>query len=103
MRYRVTFRKRFAPDGEGSDAPQSFLDLADGVVQDVIFVERFGPDSLHTGDTMEEDDDFLSLGSEIWEYEVTNGREQEFKDAVLNSGMAMEIENMEDLPAPMSH
>lgn len=98
MRYRVTYRKRFDAEGQGTDAPQTFLDLPDGVVRDAVFVERFEPDALHTGDTMEEDDDFLSLGSEIWEYEIAAGREQEFKDAVLNSGMAMEMDDMENLP-----
>jgi hypothetical protein len=48
-------------------------------------------------DAMEEDDDFLSLGSEIWEYDVADGRDQEFKDAVLNSQMALEIERVEDI------
>jgi hypothetical protein len=102
MRYRVTFRKRFARDGSEADAPVSFLNLADGVVADAEFVERFEPDSLHVEESMQEDDDFLSFGSEIWEFEVNPGREQEFKDAVLNSGVAMEmerVEEVEDLPA----
>ena len=103
MRYRVTYRKRFNQKGEGADAPQTFLDVPDGVVAEAEFVERFEPDSLHVEERMEEDDDFLAFGSEIWEYDVVPGREKEFKDAVLNSGMAMELDEVEeikDLPPP---
>ena len=97
MRYRVTYRKRFTREGGEADAPQTFLNVADGVILDSEFVERIEPPSLHGEDAMEEDDDFLSLGSEIWEYEVADGRDQEFKDAVLNSQMAMELERVEDI------
>ena len=102
MRYRVTYRKRFNREGEAADAPQTFLDVADGVVLDSEFVESIEPPSLHVEDAMEEDDDFLSLGADVWEYEVADGRDDEFKTAVLNSGMAMEIdrvEDIEDMPA----
>jgi hypothetical protein len=97
MRYRVTYRKRFNREGDEADAPQTFLNVADGVVLDSEFVERIEPPSLHVEDAMEEDDDFLSLGSEVWEYDVADGRDQEFKDAVLNSQMAMELERLEDI------
>jgi hypothetical protein len=97
MRYRVTYRKRFNREGEEADAPQTFLNVADGVVLDSEFVEQIEPPNLHVEDAMEEDDDFLSLGSEIWEYEVADGRDQEFKEAVLNSKMAMELERVEDI------
>jgi hypothetical protein len=102
MRYRVVYKKRFSQTGGEADAPASFLNLPDGVVAEAEFVERFEPPSLHVEENMEEDDDFLSLGSEVWEYDVVDGREQEFRDAVLNSGMALEaerIEEVEDLPA----
>jgi hypothetical protein len=97
MRYRVTYRKRFNREGDEADAPQTFLNVADGVIVDSEFVERIEPPSLHGEDQMEEDDDFLSLGSEIWEYDVADGRDQEFKEAVLNSGMAMELERVEEI------
>lgn len=102
MRYRVVYKKRFTKDGGEADAPASLLDLPDGVVAEAEFVERFEPDNLHVEENMDEDDDFLSLGSEIWEYDVIPGHEQEFKDAVVNSGMAMEmdrVEEVEDMPA----
>lgn len=97
MRYRVTYRKRFNREGGEADAPQTFLNVADGVIADEEFVERFEPDNLHVEENMEEDDDFLSLGSEVWEYDIVPGHEREFKEAVLNSGMAMEIEEVEEV------
>jgi hypothetical protein len=102
MRYRVAYRKRFDWKGDEADHPEDFLIVPDGVVAEAEFVERIEPDALHVEGDMEEDDDFLSLGTEVWEYDVAPGREQEFKDAVLNSGMAMEmdrVEEVEDLPA----
>ncbi|HKD08657.1 MAG TPA: hypothetical protein VKB79_22330 [Bryobacteraceae bacterium] len=102
MRYRVVYKKRFNQSGGEADSPPSYLNLADGVVAEAEFVERFEPPSLHVEEDMEEDDAFLSLGSEVWEYDVVDGREQEFRDAVTNTGMAIEVERVEeveDLPA----
>ena len=36
-------------------------------------------------DSLEEDDDFLSVGSETWDYEVADGREDDFIAAPQNS------------------
>jgi hypothetical protein len=44
---------------------------------------------------MEEDDAFLSLSGEIWEYDIAPGRDQDFKEALQNSGMVMEFEPLE--------
>lgn len=93
--YRVTFRKRFDREGEGSDAPVTFLDLRDGVVLDSTFVEAIEPDSLHVEERMEEDDDFLSLGTEIWEFDVAENARQEFKDALVNSGVVLEFDELD--------
>ena len=97
MRYRVVYKKRFTKEGGEADAPAGFLNLADGVIAEAEFVERFEPDNLHGEESMDEDDDFLSLGSEVWEYDVVPGHEQEFREAVLNSGMAIEVERMEEV------
>src|SRR5438105_2668268 len=99
MRYRVTFRKRFNQEGEGSDAPQTFLDLTDGVVRDAALVERIEPESIHVEERMEEDDDFMAFGSEVWDYDVTPGREDEFRFALKNSQVVMEVEEIEPEPA----
>jgi len=45
---------------------------------------------------MEEDDDFLSLGTEVWEYDIADGLGQEFEDAWKNSQMVMEFEVLDD-------
>jgi hypothetical protein len=98
----VTFRKRFNQQGEGSDAPVTFLDLPDGVVLDSSIVERIEPDSLHVEEGMEEDDDFLSLGTEIWDFDIAENSRQVFKDALVNSGVVIEFEELsrEDDDAP---
>jgi hypothetical protein len=97
MKYRVVFRERSNVDGEKVDSPPSFLDaqLADDVVLDAVFVGRTEPDALHSSDVIEEDDAFLSLSGEIWEYDVAEGRDDDFKNAALNSGMVMELEPLE--------
>ena len=94
MKYRVVFRERSDGAGEKADDPASFLDtqLDDETVLDAVLIGRNGPDALHSSDSLEEDDAFLSLGSEIWEYDVADGKDQDFKDAMLNSGMVMEFE-----------
>jgi hypothetical protein len=60
------------------------------------------PPSLYVEENREEDDDFLPFGSEVWEYDVADGRQDEFRDAVRNTGLALEVERVEeveDLPA----
>ncbi len=97
MKYRVVFRERSDVTGERADNPPSFLDpeLDDQTVLDAVFVGRNEPDALHSSDIMEEDDSFLSLGTEIWEYDVADGKDKDFKNALLNSGMVIEFEPLE--------
>jgi hypothetical protein len=66
------------------------MDLPDGVVQDKQFVERTQPEAMHSEDSLEEDDDFLSVGSQTWNYAVADGREDDFIAALENSQMVME-------------
>ena len=96
MTYRVTFRKRFNREGEPADNPVEFLDLPDGVVEDAEFSEMVEPDSLHNEERMEEDDDFQSLGHEIWEFEVVDERQDEFVTALKNSRLVMEYIALDD-------
>jgi hypothetical protein len=100
MKYRVTFRERNDRAGNPTEKPSASVEaeLSDGVVQDAVFVERFEPDSLHGEDKMEEDDDFLSLGTEVWEYDIADGRDQEFIDALRNSEVAIEYEALDNMP-----
>jgi hypothetical protein len=48
---------------------------------------------------MDEDDSFLSMGTEVWEYDIADGREREFLDALKNSKMVVEYEALEDEPS----
>lgn len=97
MKYRVVFRERTNEDGEKADDPASFLEpeLEDDVVLDARFVGRLQPDALHVSDRMEEDDAYMGVTAEIWEYDVADGKEQDFKDALQNSGMVMEFDELE--------
>lgn len=87
-------------NGEPSENPPAYLipELESGVVLESLFIERTKPAAMHSEDVMEEDDDFLSVGSEVWEYEVAQGREQEFVDALLNSQMVLDYEVIEEAP-----
>lgn len=104
MRYIVTFRKRFDAGGEPSDNPAALVDAPDGVIQGAEFVQILEPAGMHVaGDLAGEpdsesasDDGFLAFGSETWIYEVADGREDEFKAALLNSEVVLEFHEFED-------
>lgn len=98
MKYRVTFMERTNASGQPSEFPPGYLeiDLADGVVLGRAFVERIPPGALHSEETLEENDDFLSVGSETWDYQVARGRDGEFLAAVKNSQMAIECVPLEE-------
>ncbi len=97
MKYRVVFRERTNEEGEKADDPPSFLEpeLTDDIVLDSRFVGRLQPDALHSSDRMEEDDAYMAVTAEIWEYDIADGREQDFIDALENSGMVMEFDPLE--------
>src|SRR5690348_14521728 len=99
MKYRVAFMERTDAAGNKTENPPDYveLDLADGVVLDRAFIERVEPDALHGQDVMEEDDDFESVAAEVWEYDVADGRDQDFIDALKNSKMVMEYETLDDI------
>lgn len=97
MKYRVVFRERSGKDGEKADNPASFLDaeLDESTVLDSRFVGRLHPEAQHSSDELEEDDAFLSVSPEIWEYDIADEKDQDFKDALRNCGMVMEFELLE--------
>jgi hypothetical protein len=80
-----------------TEKPSEFLDtqLSDGVVLDASIVEREEPPGLHT-DRLEEDDDFLSVQTEAWDYDVADDRQQEFVDAMRNSGVVADYQILGD-------
>jgi len=98
MKYRVTFMERTNGTGEPSEFPPDYvtIDLPDGVVLDRTFVERDKPVALHSQEELDEDDSFLSIGSETWDYDVAEGREDDFLAALKNSEMAMECVPLDD-------
>jgi hypothetical protein len=95
MRYRVAFAKRFQSDGNESvvnPTAEVDVEIPDGVVADKIFVGRFDPDAKHSQEVLDEDDAWLGLAAaELWEYDVVDGREQDFIDALRNSETVMEF------------
>ena len=92
MTYRVTFMERTNGSGQPSEFPPDYveIDLLDGVVLDKTFLDRTEPSALHSEESLDEDDSFLSVGSETWDYEVADGRESDFLAALKNSQMVME-------------
>ena len=94
------FMERTDAKGEPSERPTEYLipELESGVVKEVLFLERDKPTALHSQEEMDEDDDFLSVGSEVWEYEVAEGRDRDFVDALVNSRMVLDYEVIDDSP-----
>jgi hypothetical protein len=92
MKYRVTFRQRFGAAGEPSDAPQQFVDAPEGVILDAAFVERLEPPSVHVEEAMEEDDNWLAFGTSTWVYDIAPGREDDFKTALAQTELVMDVE-----------
>lgn len=91
--------ERTDAEGKRTENPTEYveLDLMDGVVLDQVFVERIEPDNLHVQEVADEDDSFESIATEVWEYDVADGRDQEFIDALKNSQMVMEYEAIDDV------
>jgi len=93
MRYRVVFRERAGAKGRVAQNPIAFLQSSpsSSVVRQSTFLLRKDPEFKGSTDPLGEDADFRHLGTEIWEYDVAEGRDQEFKDALLNSGSIVEF------------
>jgi hypothetical protein len=104
MKYLVTFRKRFAADGEPADDPKSLIDPGDGVVDDAEFVELVEPaglgvaEDLNEGSGSEESNDngFLAFGTESWVYTIAEGHEKEFTDTLVESRVVLDFEEVPD-------
>jgi hypothetical protein len=104
MKYRVTFRKRFTPEGEPADDPHSLVSTPDGVVEDEEFVEIIEPAGLGVAEDLNEgsgsqesnDNGFLGLGTETWVYDIADGHEDEFKNALVESRVVLDFEEVPD-------
>ena len=91
MRFRVTFKERTNAGGQPSEVPSDALEAQapEGVILDKSFLSRDEPAGLHNEETIQEDDGFLSVVPETWEYTIADGREREFLDAVKIAGVAL--------------
>ena len=97
MTYKVTFRKRFNANAEEADRPEKFVDAPDGVVLSASKSEVVDPPALHSQDTLDEDDNFESIGTESWEYEVADDRQDDFIAALENSRMVIDYEALDEV------
>jgi hypothetical protein len=90
--------ERTGPKGQPSEFPPDYVEIEapDGVVLEKTFVDRTEPEALHGEEELDEDDSFLSVGSETWDYEIADGRQDEFLAALKNSQMAMECVPLDD-------
>ena len=104
MKYRVTFRERSDRVGNPAEAPPEFVEpeLTDDIVLGASMVERIGPENLHVQEVMDEDDNFLSMGTEVWEYDIAGGRDKDFTDALRNSRMVVEYEAIDEAPGAVA-
>jgi hypothetical protein len=104
MKYKVTFRKRFTPEGEPADDPKSLIDPGDGVVESQEFLEILEPAGLGVAEDLNEgsgsqesnDNGFLGFGTETWVYDIVEGREKEFTDALAESRVVVDFEEIPD-------
>jgi hypothetical protein len=99
MIYRVTFMERTNEAGEPTETPTDYLaiQVSDGVILNRSFLNQEKPLALHSEDKLEEDDSFLSIGSETWDYEVADDRQDEFERAMKRSQMVMEYVKLENI------
>jgi hypothetical protein len=102
VRYKVTFRKRFTPEGEPADRPTELVSVDDGVIEDSEMVEILDPAGLGVAEDLNEgsgsqesnDNGFLGLGTETWVYDIAEGREKEFRNALVESGVVLDFEEV---------
>jgi len=93
MKYQVVFRERKNKESDAAENPIGFLqgDGSEDVLRKSTFVRRTDPELKTSPEPLDADDELIGLGTETWEYEVAEGRDQEFKDALLNSGSIIEF------------
>jgi hypothetical protein len=98
-KFRVAFMERTDSVGDRTEDPTEYLELEipDGVILDRTFLEKAEPAAQHVQGVMDEDDSFESVGTEVWEYDIADGREQDFVNALRNTRMVLEIENIDNI------
>jgi hypothetical protein len=90
--------ERTGVTGAPSERPPDYvaIEVPDGVVLEKMFIDRAEPEAMHSEEALEEDDSFLSVGSETWDYEIADGRDDEFIDALRKSQMVMEYVRLDE-------
>lgn len=93
MKYRVVFRERPDVRAGSPKNPVAFLEASHSqkIVRKAVFILRKEPNFVLSTDSLTDDEAFLGLGTETWEYDVVEGKDQDFKDALLNSGCMVEF------------
>ena len=96
--------ERTSVTGRSSESPTDYvaIELPDGVVLEKLLIDRTEPEALHSEESLEEDDSFLSVGCETWDYEIDDGREDEFIAALKNSQIVMEYVRLDEELRPRS-
>ncbi len=86
------------------DDPKSNVTVEDGVIQDAEFMEILEPAGLGVAEDLNEgtgsresnDDGFLNLGTETWAFTIADGLEKEFTDALVESRVVLDFEEVPD-------
>ena len=76
----------------------------DGVIEDEEFIEIIEPAGLGVAEDLNEgigsqesnDNGFLDLGTETWVFDIAEGREKEFTDALVESKVVLDYEEVPD-------
>jgi hypothetical protein len=99
MRFRVHFRRQFDAERKVGAHPIESLGLPKGLILKAIVVEPAPLDSLPVGMRISEDDDFLNIETEIWDFDIVPGRKEEFVQALKNSGgIVLDYEQLDGEP-----
>jgi hypothetical protein len=79
--------------------PVSFLhaEYSNAIVRSSKFLVRKDPEWKTSPELPGDDEERVNLGTEVWEYDVADGKDQEFKDALLNSGSILEFSPIESV------
>jgi hypothetical protein len=86
------------------DNPRSLVSPDEGVIEDEEFVEIIEPAGLGvagdlnegTGSQESNDNGFLGIGTETWVFDIAEGREKEFTDALIESRVVLDFEEVPD-------
>ncbi len=100
MRIRVTFAERTGLNGAPSEAPQEIFarEMPEEVIKEKEFVQRLAPASLHSEDTLDEDEAPYEAAAESWDFTIDSERLGEFLDTVRNTEEALEYVVIDDSP-----